>query len=640
VLLTGNLPSMQGIMSMKQIRIRPALRRHCLVLLTALLASCAILPPPVSQRAATEDSAESAAHGGDHARAATQYESLAASRTGTAQVDMQLSAAREWLAANRPQDAARIIAALNQPMAAPQSLERSMIEAESLLLQNRAADAWQRINAIPDSTGATAGSRYYPLRMRIALAADRPVDGIRAEMTGEHYALNPTERTQLRTQLLQLLRAARDRGIKLDPQASTDNTVRGWLELGAIASEQHGASIAGGSEAAAWRAKYPNHPAAEILPQAVPAPLVATMTSNSKVALLLPLTGPAAGQAATIRDGFQAAYDQLPAASRPELKAYDTSALPPAEAIATARAAGSTFIVGPLLRDDVAAVASAGSQPIPVLALNYLSADRAAPSGLYQFALSPENEARLIARRMIADGHHRGIALVPKGEWGARVVDAFTRELTADGGNLLAQAEYDPAETDYGYEIQSILRVSDSAERQQRLQSALGTKLNFEPRHRADIEFIFVITERANNARLLVPQLKYFYAGDIPTYALSNAYEPDSLDANRDIDGLMYPDMPWMIADDNGTDSNRAAIGQAWEGKAAWRSRLFAFGYDACQLMVSMSAHRDLAQVQVSGLTGELHLDPKGHVLRDLIWVQARDGEPRRLPPSSAATTE
>ena len=69
-------------MSMKQTRIRPALRRHCLALLTALLASCAILPPPVSQQAATEEAAENAAHKGDHARAATDYESLAASRTG------------------------------------------------------------------------------------------------------------------------------------------------------------------------------------------------------------------------------------------------------------------------------------------------------------------------------------------------------------------------------------------------------------------------------------------------------------------------------------------------------------------------------------------------------------------------------
>jgi uncharacterized protein len=628
-------------MSMKQIRTCAAMSRNCLVLLTALLSSCAVLPPPVSQRAPTEESAEGAAHRGDHAQAAADYERIAASRSGAAQVDMQLSAAREWLAANRPQDASRIIAALNQPMTAPEALERSMIEAEGLLLQQRPADAWQKITAIPDSSGATAGSRYYPLRMRIALAADRPIDAIRAEMTAEHYALGTADLTQLRTQLLQLLRAARDRGIKLDPATSTDTTVRGWLELGAISSDQHGVSLTGGAEAAAWRAKYPNHPAAEILPQAVAAPLVATTTANTRVALLLPLTGPAAGQAGTIRDGFQAAYEQVPAANRPELKLYDTGALPPAEAISAARAAGSTFIVGPLLRDDVSAVAAMGAEPVPVLALNYLPVDRPAPSGLYQFALSPENEARLVARRMIADGHHRGIALVPKGDWGSRVADAFSRELAADGGSLIGQTEYDPGETDFGYQLQSILKVSDSVERQQRLQSALGTKLNFEPRHRADLEFIFVITERAGSARLLVPQLKYFYAGDVPAYALSTAYEPDSLDANRDIDGLMYPDMPWMMGDEGGMDAVRTAIGQAWEGKSAWRSRLFAFGYDACQLMIAMSAaHRDTGDIQVSGLTGQLHLDPKGRVLRDLIWAQTRDGAPRRLPPAGGAITE
>jgi uncharacterized protein len=112
-----------------------------------------------------------------------------------------------------------------------------------------------------------------------------------------------------------------------------------------------------------------------------------------------------------------------------------------------------------------------------VLALNYLPSDRQAPSGMYQFALSPENEARLVARRLIADGHKRGIALLPRGEWGSRVLDAFSRELAADGGSLIAQAEYDSSENDYGYQIQSILRVSDSEARHQRLQNVLGAKL-------------------------------------------------------------------------------------------------------------------------------------------------------------------
>lgn len=630
------------MMSMNQFRTGTAFRcaplRYTVVALAALAASCAVLPPPVSQRQPTEQAAENASRKGDHAQAAGLYERIASGRQAGEQIDLELSAAREWLAATRPTEAARVIAGLTGQLSAQQALERSLLDAEISLQANRAPEAWQKISAITEAAGGTAGARYFPLKMRIALAADRPLEGIRAEMSAERFALNAAELTQLRLQLLTGLREVRERGVKLDPQASSDPIVRGWLELGAIATETRGVSLASAAESNAWRAKYPNHPAVEILPQAIPAPLVSA-TPGGRVALLLPLTGAAANQASTVRDGFQSAYDQLPPATRPDLHIYDTGAIPPLEAIAEARAAGSTFVVGPLTRDDVSAVAGMGSQAIPVLALNYLPTDRLAPSGMYQFAISPENEARLVAHRLIADGHKRGIVLVPRGDWGSRVLDAFARELAASGGSIMSQSEYDPSENDYGYQIQSLLRIADSEARHQRLQSVLGTKLNFEPRHRGDIEFIFMLTERPNNARLLLPQLKFYYAGDIPTYGISNAYEPDSVDANRDIDGLIYPDMPWMVSDD-GIDSLRATISQTWEGKSAWRSRLFAFGYDACQLMVAMSGpRRNPADVEVSGLTGQLHFDPRGRVQRDLIWVQNHDGVPRRLVATPAAQT-
>jgi outer membrane PBP1 activator LpoA protein len=627
---------------MNQPKLYAAIRCASALMLITLLASCALVGPPVSEHAGTQQSAENAARKGDHEQAANTYERIAASRPASEQIDLRLNAAREWLAANRPAEAMRLMSQLGGPLSPAQSLERSLIDAESALLSNRAADAWQKINAIPESAAATSGSRYYPLKMRIALATDRPIDGVRAEMAGERYSINASETTQMRSQLLAALRAARDRGVKLDPGSSPDPIVRGWLELGTLATDARGVSLNGAAESAAWRARYPNHPALEILPQAIPAPLVSA-APGGRIALLLPLTGPAAGPASTVRDGFQSAYDQLPQATRPELRLYDTGALPPAEAIAEARAAGSSFIVGPLTREDVAAVAALGSQSVPVLALNYLPTDRQAPAGMYQYALSPENEARLVARRLIADGHRRGIALVPRGDWGNRVSDAFARELAADGGSLMSQAEYDSSETDYSYQVQSILRVSDSEARHQRLQSVLGTKLLFEPRHREDIEFVFMITERATNARLMLQQLKYYYAGDIPTYALSTAYEPDSMDANRDIDGLIYPDMPWMVSDDGGIDAIRTQIRQTWDGKAVWNSRYFAFGYDACQLAIAMSGpHRNPADVQVAGLSGQLHLDAGAHVLRDLIWVQIRDGAPRRLTNSAVngANTE
>jgi len=177
-----------------------------------------------------------------------------------------------------------------------------------------------------------------------------------------------------------------------------------------------------------------------------------------------------------------------------------------------------------------------------------------------------------------------------------------------------------------------VLRVDDSNARHQRLQSVLGTKLNFEPRRRSDIEFIFVAPATATNARLIEPQLRYFYAGDVPSYTLSNAYEPDSTASNEDIDGLRYPDMPWMINDDAAVDTLRSSVQQAWADRTAWRTRLFAFGYDACQLMLAMGGPRhDPTEVQIDGLTGQLRFDAERRVQRELIWVQVRNGEPRRL---------
>jgi len=610
-------------------------RRTLAGLVLLLLSACNAYPPvrpPPAVPAANEQGAQSAAAQGDHAKAAAQYEALAASRPPPAQFDLMLQAAREWLAAGRTAEATRVLTALNAAaLGTAQATERSLLNAELLLASQHAQEAWQRIAALPEPTTPPGAVRFFALKMRIAMAVGRPVEAVIAEVVAERFAGSAAERTTLRSQLLVLLRDARDRGVKLDAQASQDPTVRGWLELGAIATQARGASLTAEADAAHWRAKYPNHPALEVLSQALPTPLTPSVI-GARVALLLPLTGAASGQAATVRDGFLSAYYLLPAASRPELRLYDTGALPGPEAIAQARAAGSSFIVGPLTREDVAAVAGTGAQSVPVLALNFLPTDRVAPAGLYQFALSPEEEARTVARRLLADGHRRGIALIPRGDWGNRVSDAFTHELTAAGGSLIAVATYDPAGHDYGYELQSILRVDESTARQQRLQTVLGGKLNFEPRRRADIEFVFIAAASATTARLIEPQLKYFYAGDIASYSLSNAYEPDSTASNQDIDGLMYPDMPWMVSGDGSIDEIRNNIAQAWENRAAWRTRLFAFGYDACQLMLAMSAKgRNPADAQVAGLTGTLHFDADRRVLRELLWVQIHNGEPRRL---------
>jgi outer membrane PBP1 activator LpoA protein len=604
-----------------------------LAVATALtaLAGCGSFPPATFPAATTTGAgapapAEATAHG----RNAAALESAARRAEPAARPALQLQAARAWLQAGRSADAARALAGISAALTPVQVIERRVIEADVELANGRAQQAWQKMSAIAEPTGTPAAPQYLESRMRIALAAARPVDGVRAEIAAERLANADAARSALRSELLSLLRAAREQGVKLEPEASQDPTVRGWLELGALAGSGGGASISSGIETSRWRAAYPQHPATELLTAALGAQLPLA-TRLHKLALLLPLSGQAAGYAATIHAGFDYAWQQLPADARPAVQVYDTGVLTVDQALRQARADGNDFIVGPLTRQEVDVAASA-SPGVPMLALNFLSAGRAAPNGMNQFALSPEDDAREIARRMLASGQKRGVALSPTGDWGTRVLAAFTQELQAGGGVLLAQAVYDPAEHDYATPIRTVLGTDQSIARRQRLQALVGQKLEFEPRGRADLDFIFAPAQ-AGQARLLRPQLRFQYAGNVPVYSTSDAYATDGGVANQDLDGLIVPAMPWVVPNSGAASAVRSSVAAAAGDSSNWQSGLYAFGYDACQLAVAIAAAgNNVEHVRVAGLTGDLRLGADGRVHREPAWARiSRGGEPQLL---------
>jgi outer membrane PBP1 activator LpoA protein len=600
------------------------------VALTAI-AGCGSFPPANFPAAATAGAgapapADAAAHG----RNASALESAARRADPAARPALELQAARAWLKAGRSADAARSLAGITGTLTPVQLIERAVIEADIEFANGRAQQAWQKMSAIAEPTGTPAAPQYLESRMRIALAAARPVEGVRAEIAAERLAATDADRSALRSELLALLRAARDQGVKLEPEASQDPTVRGWLELGALAGSGGGASISGAIEASRWRSIYPGHPATELLTAALGAQLPMA-TRLHKLALLLPVSGQAAGYAATIHAGFDYAWQQLPADARPEVQVYDTGVLTVDQALRQARSDGNDFIVGPLTRQEVDIAASA-LPGVPMLALNFLSAGRAAPNGMNQFALSPEDDAREIARRMLASGQKRGVALSPSGDWGTRVLAAFTQELQSGGGVLLAQGVYDPAEHDYATPIRAVLGTDQSIARRQRLQTLLGQKLEFEPRGRADLDFIFAPAQ-AGQARLLRPQLRFQYAGNAPVYSTSDAYASNGGVANQDLDGLIVPAMPWVVPNSGAASAVRASVAAAAGDSSDWQSGLYAFGYDACQLAVAIAAAgNNTDRVRVAGLTGDLRLGADGRVHREPAWARiSRGGEPQLL---------
>jgi outer membrane PBP1 activator LpoA protein len=578
--------------------------------------------PPSVDRARTLDRA------GDYAGAGRVYEGLAAQNSGTEQNAYLLLAARAYLQARRPDDAQRVLATIAPPLTPEQTFERQMLGVELALARNQGNEAWQQISTIQQPTAAPAAARYLGLRERAAFATSRPVDGVRAAVARERFITNPDERTQSRLELLGELRGSSERGVRVEPRAVTDNVVRGWLELAPLAAAMARNPTGATADVEAWRTRYPNHPANDVVRTELLGLKQEPRQSIPHVALLLPLSGRTAAAGASVRDGFMTAYYQVPVSQRPRLRVFDTAEISAAEAITRAREEGAEFIVGPLTRDEVTAAADLGDARPPILALNFLPSERPGPAGFYQFALSPEEEARQVARRVLAEERRRGVALVPEGDWGARVLGAFRQELEAGGGALLADVALDSTRTDWAAEIQQVLRISDSRGRHKRLESVLGTKLQFEPRRRADIDFIFAPGPAAT-ARLVRPQLRFHFAGDVATYATSDAFEPDP-SANEDMEGLMFPDMPWMLGGDL-ADSVRSAAREAWPSGGPRRNRLFAFGFDAFRLASALRAQGVGGNVNVDGLTGRLTLDSDRRVHRELAWAQLHNGQTRPL---------
>lgn len=594
---------------------------------------------PTTQRRAgppSVDRAEAMSRAGDHAAAAAIYERLATETTGTDSAEFNLRAARAYLAAGRPLDADRVLALLPAGLTQQQALEQKLLRMQSALAQGRGDEAWRDISALQPPAAQPAAARYYETRQQIAIATGHLLDGIRAEFSRERV-ISPGDVRTARSELLSQLRTAAERGASLAPPPGSDATVRGWLEAAQVALDNSRNPTLGATKLNAFKARYPSHPALAALSGEPTIGLpenAAKLESAPHIALMLPLSGRASAPAAQIRDGFLTAYYQLSPATRPRLRVYDTAVASFADSLAEATASGAEFIVGPLTREEVVAAADILTTRPTLLALNFLPPDKPTPEKFYQFALSPEDDARAVARFISSSGRRRGVVLTPEGDWGSRVASAFDEELQAAGGYVLGQATFGNNTrnaNDFGPSIMQVLRTDDSSLRSQRIQATIGQKLELEPRRRPDIQFIFAPSQPAA-ARLLRPQLRFHLAGDIPTYTLGDAYEPHPT-ANQEIEGIMFPDMPWMLSVDNRPTEIREAATAAFGDSPSKRGRLFAFGFDAFRIAEALKRG---SSIDPQGLTGTLTLDAQGRVRRELQWVRIKSGEPTPLEPQDA----
>ncbi|TWD45777.1 penicillin-binding protein activator [Pseudomonas sp. SJZ131] len=414
-------------------------------------------------------------------------------------------------------------------------------------------------------------------------------------------------------------------------QPTTTDDLGGWMSL-ALAVKTAGTLEQQQAAIDTWRAQNPKHPAAVQLP--LPLSKLKELASQplSKIALLLPQApdSPLAAVSKALREGFMAAHYQAQQAGQqpPAIVFYDTSKLTSMDDFyRKAQADGVQLVVGPLEKPLVKQLSARPQLPITTLALNYSEGEQG-PAQLFQFGLAAEDEAREVSRRARADGLHRAAAMVPKGEWGDRVLKAFSQDWQANGGSIVAVERVDQP-VQLAQQIADMFKLRQSEGRAKSLQSTVGSQVAAQPSRSQDIEFIF-LAATPQQAQQIKPTLNFQYAGDVPVYATSHVFSASG-DVNQynDMNGVRFCETPWLL---DANDPLRKQVTAQWPQAAGSLGRLYAMGVDAYRLAPRLGQLKALPDSRIEGESGSLGMTQNQRVVRQLPWAQFVSGQVQRLP--------
>jgi outer membrane PBP1 activator LpoA protein len=470
-------------------------------------------------------------------------------------------------------------------------------------------------------------------------AAAYLVNGDYFNSAQERIALNdlpaePEQRLENQIKTWEAVSGISDAELQRLRTAPPPDVLSGWMELVELTRLYLQQPDALSEVIPHWQMRYPGHPAGGPFIDELLGSMQLAGQPPAQIALLLPLSGPLAGAGSAIRDGVMAAYyDTSEGILRPQIQIYDVGTDPLAvlETYQRAVAAGAGFVIGPLRKEAVQVLLQQEQLPVPVLALNRVDTQDLTNPGLYQFGLAPEDEAREIARRAWHEGHTRAVALAPQDSWGSRVIAAFSEEWIQQGGELLVQQFYNPQETDHGQAISAALNLDASKNRHQRLVRQLGQSLEYEPRRRQDIDFIFLLAT-PGQARLIRPQLRFYRASGVPVFSTSHVYtgRPDQ-GRDHDLNGIVFCDMPWTLEDSGNWQHLKQTISDHWQANSDRYGRFYALGIDAFRITPYLGQLGSGMFSSYHGVTGNLTLDTRQQIHRTLRWARFNEGLPQPL---------
>lgn len=379
---------------------------------------------------------------------------------------------------------------------------------------------------------------------------------------------------------------------------TVDNYFDAWYKLALLTKRSNKNLSQFSNDLLSWHEKYPMHPGNDLLPPKKRLQAMLNWQPPRQIAVLLPESGTYASGARKVRQGIMNSYYQnIARAGKQNIKFYDTAHRNITTVYQQALTDGADFIIGPLTKESVNQLSQINVST-PTLALNYTDT---AANNVYQFGILPEDEARQIAVNARNAGEKNALIIADESDWGKRMVSAFTDHWKTLGGTVTESWFYTP-KTIFSSEVAQLLKVDPATDKETPVKQR---------RQDFDVVILFASPQKA---RVILPLLRYYYAGDIPVFAAASILgeQPD----------------PTRDADFNGvTICHLPALTRSHQHNAALTTNsLYSLGQDAYLLSQSLNRITEMPNFPLYGATGALALSDKHQIRRSLPCHAIQNG--------------
>jgi len=459
---------------------------------------------------------------------------------------LQIRAVEEFLNQNQIEPAVAMLEALAMDPVSPDDQAKvEILRGRILLAQGDAGSALKQLKLMHLGQALNQPIRleYLETLAKAYEANGQNLDAA-AIIIELHDLSGDEERIAWQPQIIEKIRAMNPLDRSLLASQSIHVNTAGWISL--AETLDFGSPELLSSDFMDWRKFYPDHPANLEVLAITQEPYV--QTEYQRIALLLPLTSDFGSAAQAFYDGFMDAASRYHSNSQPDIVLYDIGNSSSLSRIYYRAAIddGADLIIGPLGREVSNVLLQGFTGEIDALMITDIPDETSLPR-LFAFSLSPEEEAKLVAQKAWDDGHRQATVFKAASQWGDRVASAFIRHWESIGGVAVKNEAFHDDQVDHSSTIQNFLGIDKSIQRRKDLEAYLDYRLKFTPRRNEDMDFIFLAANSAQ-ARIVVPQLRFFQAHNLPVYATSYVYSGiPSPELDGDLNEVIFPDMRWML---------------------------------------------------------------------------------------------